>query len=186
MADRWMGGIGSYTRTMSSYLGRLIEYNTWATGGLLEFLGDQPSGALDLTTAGVYGSIRETLGHMLSSELSYTRRLIARDAIARPEPVVGPDLEMLRQMAAESADTLAELMRSLPEPDLRIQLRDGKRSAATMLTQLVMHGVEHRTHVGTILGANGIEPPDLDSWAHGIWAWGDDWPSDWGRDVRES
>lgn len=184
--DRWTGGIRSYTRPMTSYLGRLIEYDTWATGGLLEFLADQPSGVLDLTTAGVYGSIRETLAHMLSSELSYTRRLVARAAIARPEPMVDPDLTMLRQMATESADTLAALMRSLPEPDLRIQLSDGRRSAATMLTQLVMHGVEHRTHVGTILGANGIEPPDLDSWAHGIWAWGDDWPSDWGRDVRES
>ena len=56
---------------------------------------------------------------------------------------------------------------------------------ATILTQLVMHGVEHRAHVGTILGANGIEPPDLDSWSHGIRIHGDDWPPDWGPEPAE-
>ena len=29
------------------------------------------------------------------------------------------------------------------------------------LTQALVHATEHRTHVGTILGANGIEPPDI-------------------------
>jgi hypothetical protein len=83
-------------------------------------------------------------------------------------------------MAAESAAGLAALMATVPEPGTMIQVSDGKRAAATILTQLVMHGVEHRAHIGTILGANGIEPPDLDSWSHGIRVHGDDWPDDWG------
>jgi hypothetical protein len=61
----------------------------------------------------------------------------------------------------------------------------GQRAAATILTQLIMHGVEHRAHVGTILGSNGIEPPDLDSWAHGIRVHGDDWPPDWGPEPAQ-
>ena len=60
----------------------------------------------------------------------------------------------------------------------------GERAAATILTQLVMHGVEHRGHIGTILGANGIEPPDLDAWSHGILAHGDAWPPDWGPEPE--
>jgi hypothetical protein len=78
---------------------------------------------------------------------------------------------------------LVELLPSLPEPDTMIQLSDGKRAAATILTQLVMHGCEHRAQIGTILGANGIEPPDLDSWAHGIFVHGDEWPQ---RGARTS
>jgi hypothetical protein len=78
---------------------------------------------------------------------------------------------------------LLEFLRDLSHE--MIQLRDGGRVAATMLTQLCVHGCEHRAHVGTILGANGIEPPDLDSWAHGIFVHGDDWPTAWGPEPAE-
>jgi len=94
-------------------------------------------------------------------------------------------LDTLQALATDSAARLVGLVDALPEPGTKIETSSGMRAAATILTQLVMHGVEHRAHVGTILGANGIEPPDLDSWAHGIWVHGDDWPSDWGPDRRD-
>jgi uncharacterized damage-inducible protein DinB len=165
---------------MATYLDRLIDYNNWANQGLLDFLGVMPPGTLDMTAAGVYGTIRATLEHLLSSELGYVRRLgppPRADLAERPEH---PDLATLQQLAGESAASLVELVDSLPEPGTMIQLKDGKRAAATILTQLFTHGCEHRAHVGTILGANGIEPPDLDSWAHGIFVHGDDWPDEWG------
>jgi len=62
--------------------------------------------------------------------------------------------------------------------------RNGKGAAATIFTQLVTHSCEHRTQVGTILGANGIEPPDLDSRAHGILVHGDDWPGRMGTEPK--
>lgn len=169
---------------MATYLDRLIDYNTWANQGLLDFLSGMPPETLDLTSGGVYGTIRETFEHLLSSEMGYSRRLAPpppRDLPERPEH---PDLATLLAMQAESAARLTDLVDTLPEPATRIETSSGMRAAATILTQLVMHGVEHRGHVGTILGANGIEPPDLDSWAHGIWVHGDDWPPDWGPDRR--
>ena len=152
---------------MSTYLNRLIEYNNWANQGLLEFLRTVPPPVLDERATGVYGSIRETFEHLLSSELSYERRLMA------PQP---PRLERnpqantagLQALADESAKRLAALGNSLPEPGTMIAHEDGHRSAATVLTQLFMHGAEHRAHIGTILGALGILGPELDSWAHGI------------------
>jgi uncharacterized damage-inducible protein DinB len=169
---------------MATYLDRLIDYNIWANQGLLDFLREQPPETLDLTSAGVYGTIRETLEHLLSSEMGYSRRLAPpppRDLPERPEH---PDLATLQALATESATRLVDLVDTLPEPSTRIETSSGMRAAATILTQLVMHGVEHRAHVGTILGANSIEPPDLDSWAYGIWVHGDDWPPDWGPDRR--
>lgn len=165
---------------MPTYLHRLIEDHSWANRGLLEFLGGHPDEVLDATAAGVYGSMRETLEHLLWSELRYHQHLVALPRVELPRRSDHADLAALRQLADESSGRWATLVNSLPEPGTMMQLDDGKRSAATIVTQLVMHGCEHRAHVGTILGAQGIEPPDLDAWAHGILIGGDDWPSGWG------
>lgn len=165
---------------MSTYLHRLVEYNSWANGGLLAFFADLPPDTLDLTTSGVYGSVRDTFEHLLTAELGYQRRLAGQpryDPTDRPER---PGLADLQRLAEASAMSLSALVDQLPDPATMRETSSGHRAAATILTQLIMHGIEHRTHIGTILGANGIEPPDLDSWAHGIRVHGDDWPADWG------
>lgn len=173
------------TQDKDSYLDRLIDYNNWANRGLLEFLATQPPETLDMTAAGVYGTIRVTLEHLLRSELGYHRRLAYGGSVDRPELLERPDLADLQRLATESAAGLTALLPSLPEPGAMIQLSDGKRAAATILTQLFMHGCEHRAQVGTILGAQGIEPPDLDAWAHGIRVHGDDRPLEWGPEPAD-
>ena len=170
---------------MPTYLDRLLEYGTWANHGLLDFLGDLPPETLDLTAGGVYGTIRETLEHLLSSETGYQRRLLGLPRLDPADRPTQPDLAELRRLAAEAADAVAGLAGRLPDPATMLPTSSGDRAAATVLTQLVMHGVEHRAHVGTILGANGIEPPDLDSWSHGILAHGDAWPPDWGPEPPD-
>ena len=165
---------------MPTYLSRVIEYNTWANQGLLEFLGGLPPETLDLTSTGVYGTIRETFEHLLTSEVGYQRRLAGLSRYEPTDRPERPEVADLRRLADLSAATLAGLVETLPDPSAMLPTSSGQRAAATILTQLVMHGVEHRAHIGTILGSNGIEPPDLDSWAHGIWVHGDDWPPDWG------
>jgi uncharacterized damage-inducible protein DinB len=165
---------------MSTYLVRIADYNNWANRGLLDFLAEQPPETLDATATGVYGTIRETFEHLLTSELGYQRRLAGLpryDLEGRPER---PELADLRRLADESATNLMPLIEALPEPESMLLTGSGHRAAATIFTQLITHGAEHRGHIGTILGSNGIEPPDLDAWAHGIWAHGDDWPEDWG------
>lgn len=164
---------------MGTYLTRLIDYNNWANARLIAFLAEMPGDTLDRSAAGVYGTIGTTLEHLLMSEISYHRRLIGEATPAHPNRM-HIDGEYLTMLARESVGGLADIVDTLPPPDRMIALHDGNRAAATMLTQLFMHGVEHRSHVGTILGANGIEPPDIDAWAHGILAAGDDWPGDWG------
>ncbi len=167
---------------MDGYLQRLIDYNNWANEGLILFLQSLPEETLDVTAPGVYWTIRQTLDHLLTAEDNYYRslaRIPRADHSLRPER---PDLAALARYARESSANLEALMTALPEPADRLQFRDGKRFAATALTQLVMHGVEHRAHVGTVLGSLGTEPPALDSWAHGIFVHGDDWPPDWGEE----
>ena len=164
---------------MSTYLARLIDYNNWANRGVLDFLDGMPPETLDLSATGVYGTIGETLRHLLTAELGYQRRLAGLPRYEPSDLPDRPDLARLRRLADESSGNLVRLADSLPAPDTMLPTSSGNRAAATILTQLFMHGVEHRSHVGTILGSNGIEPPDLDSWAHGIRVHGDDWPPDW-------
>lgn len=170
---------------MTTYLGRLIGFNNWANRGLLEFLATQPPETLDLTAGGVYGTIRDTFEHLLTSEMSYRHRLAGLpryDGVDRPERPELADIQRLQDASAAGLDALVE---SLPDPESMLPTSTGQRASATVLTQLIMHGVEHRAHVGTILGANGIEPPDLDSWAFGILVHGDDWPPDWGPEPAQ-
>jgi uncharacterized damage-inducible protein DinB len=165
---------------MSTYLDRLLGYNTWANQALIDFLRTMPPETLDLTAGGVYGTIRDTLEHLFTSQLGYQARLAGLPRHQPEEPAEPPDLAGLQRFADRAAAALANLVEVLPEPGTMLPTSSGMRAAATVLTQLVMHGVEHRAHVGTILSANGIEPPDIASWAHGIRVHGDDWPPDWG------
>ncbi len=45
--------------------------------------------------------------------------------------------------------------------------RGDKATAGIIVSQFIHHGSDHRAHIGTILGAHGVEPPDLDVWAYG-------------------
>ncbi len=164
---------------MPNYLHHLVHYNTWANRGLLGFLGAQPESILALTAAGVYGTIGETFEHLLSSEISYHRKLLSLPKTEYLQPEA-PTMNSLIELSAIAAAKLGGLVDSLPNPERMLHLDDGDRSAATVFTQLVMHSIEHRAHIGTILGANNIRGLELDAWAHGIFAHNDDWYTEWG------
>ncbi|MGE3076401.1 MAG: DinB family protein [Dehalococcoidia bacterium] len=165
-----------------SYLHRLVDYNNWANRGLIEFLAGQPATVLGLTAAGVYGSIGQTFEHLFLSEISYHRKLLKLPKGPDFPTPESPTIASLQALAEDSAQKLAGLVEGLPEATEMLRLDDGARGAATLFTQLVMHGVEHRAHIGTILGANGIVGLELDSWAHGIFKYGDAWPDGWGAE----
>ncbi|MEO8541622.1 MAG: DinB family protein [bacterium] len=167
------------------YVARLLDYNVWANRELLRFVATLPETALDATTtAGVFGTVRQTLEHMLSSELLYERYLerLSREGVIRPEH---PSLPELQAIAAASATNLSRIVNALPDPAEKMQLRDGLRSAGTIFVQLLSHSAEHRTHVCTILGSLGHRLPELDSWSHGIFVNGDDWPEEWGEEPAD-
>jgi uncharacterized damage-inducible protein DinB len=169
-----------------AYLARLLDYNNWANRGVLAFLRAQPPELLDATAVGVFGTVRETLEHVLSSELGYYRHLsrLGRGEFTRPER---PDIDVLDALADEAADNWSRLAGGLPPGDEMLPTRDGPRSAATVFTQLLVHGIEHRGHVWTVLSANGIKGLELDGWAHGIFAHGDAWPPapEWGPEPSQ-
>ncbi len=163
-----------------SYAGRLLSYDNWANRGILAFLRTQPPEVLQATAAGVYGTLGETLQHLLGAELRYHAQINRLPLSTLPPPAQRPALEELQALAKEAAGRVDALKRSLPGPDDMVETVDGPRAASTIVTQLVMHGCEHRGHIATILGTNGITGPELDGWAYGIFAGNDAWLPEWG------
>jgi len=153
---------------MNDVLLHLYRHKTWATLRLIDYCQGVGDEHLDATIPGTYGTIRETLRHLVEAEEWYLSILTP----GSPDPL--PD-------GPVSLDELAERIRSLgprweilaQDPDLpgrEVATDDGWRMpGAIVMAQAIQHAESHRTHVMSILGARGLhvpEPSDLDVWGY--------------------
>ncbi|HKW58629.1 MAG TPA: DinB family protein [Candidatus Dormibacteraeota bacterium] len=152
---------------MSLALLDLYRHKTWATLQLIQFCEGLDDEVLDATTPGTYGSIRETLRHIVRAEEGYFARLTGKRF-----------MDPLPQSGAVPLADLAERIRRLgPEweklaADTRVQERevttdDGwRQKGAVIMAQAVHHADDHRTHVLSVISSCGIEGPDIDVWSY--------------------
>ena len=156
---------------MKTALDHVLRHNTWANGTLLDFCRALDPARLEDQAAGTYGTLYGTLQHLVSGEQWYvqvmTGELIGTE-IRRDQRRT---LEDLASIAARLG-TRALAIAASDDPDRAIPVDDevDRKTHSTVgnvLAQLVHHGNEHRTHATTILGSNGIEPPDISGWAYG-------------------
>jgi len=152
-------------------LDHVLRHNTWANGNLLDFCRALDPARLEDKAAGTYGTLYGTLQHLVSGEQWYvhlmTGELIGTE-IRREERRT---LEELASIAARLGARALAIAAS-DDPDRAIPVDDEvdrktRSTVGTVLAQLVHHGNEHRTHATTILGSNGIEPPEISGWAYG-------------------
>jgi uncharacterized damage-inducible protein DinB len=152
-------------------LDHVLRHNTWANGTLLDFCRALDPARLDDQAAGTYGSLHGTLQHLVGGEQWYVQ-LITGDLIGRE----------IRRTERRTLDELASIAVALGARSLAIAASDDsdrgiqvddevdrktRSTVGTVLAQLVHHGNEHRTQATTILGAGGIEPPEISGWAYG-------------------
>jgi uncharacterized damage-inducible protein DinB len=145
------------------YLRYLIEYDAWANAEVLAFLGRHPA-LCDATTAGVFGTALETMNHLVTAEASYVNRLAGGPPFADLPDMPLDELDAYSRQVSLRA---AAVVLALPPPERLLQRTHGRFAAETVFGQLILHGIEHRTQVCTIIGAAGLEPPDLTSWRFG-------------------
>jgi uncharacterized damage-inducible protein DinB len=149
----------------------LAGHNAWATAQVLAFCRELDGSALEATVPGTYGTVIETLRHIVDTEMSYLFRLTGAWP-ERPWPfdeAVG--LDVLAERAAVLAATLDEFLAGGWDSERLGEARsDGGEvfavRAGVFLAQLLHHANEHRAHVCTILGALGHEPPDVSAWGY--------------------
>ena len=147
----------------------LFSHHLWANLRLLEQCAELTSEQLDATIPGSYGSIRDTLQHIATSEKSYFSRISTGQPYRHPEDA--PPLTM-----AEMGEWLRSTGLGLIEWAPKVQSgemveidwdgtpRDVPK--AIILTQVINHATEHREQIKAILTQLGIEPPDLQGWSY--------------------
>ena len=153
--------------TPTDTLTTLFRHHLWANLRLFERCADLTPEQLDATLLGTFGSIRETLDHIVRAEQNYLHRIRTGQRLTRPENA--PPLtmaEMLESLRA-TGEGLIEWAPKIQANDM-VQLdwegtsRDTPKTI--ILTQVINHATEHRSQVMAILTQLGIEPPELDGW----------------------
>jgi uncharacterized damage-inducible protein DinB len=147
----------------------LFHFHTWATLKLLDVCATLHDAQLDWTAPGTFGSIRDILTHISGSEGGYVYQLTGE----RPPILMTGDeflgIPALRKRARWFGEQLARKAASARRDDTFQSEWQGETQTVrciTVLTQALVHGVDHRSQIATVLSQHGIVPPDLDSWAY--------------------
>ena len=154
-----------------SPLADAFGHHVWATLRLIETSESLDEGQLQATAAGTYGSIIDTLRHLVASDRSYLATLSG----GKVERVDDEDMTLadLRAVMIEDGPEWSRVIAELDDPD-RIVVREypdgrvNRSPAGIRLAQVLHHGTDHRSQICTILTTLGIEPPDIDAWEFGV------------------
>ena len=151
----------------TSVLTALFAYNTWANMKLLAFCARLSDAQLDTTAIGCFGSIRDTLVHIVGAETGYVERVNGK---LPPEPSSGkefPGFKALKDAVRWTGDELLQLALSA-RADTKVRQRPPRMlveyKLASLIPQAITHSTEHRTHISVIITQLGMEPPDTSVW----------------------
>jgi len=144
----------------------LYRHKTWATLALIDFCKGVDDVVLDATTPGTYGTIRDTLRHLVRSEEGYLARVTGK----RHSEPLGDEPVSLDELGERIRRMGPHWEAAAQDPDLarrRVTTDDGWRLAGgVVMAQAIHHADDHRTHVMSVLSAHGVEGPDLDIWCY--------------------
>ncbi len=145
-------------------------HHVWASLRLIDSCVALGPEQLETAVPGTYGSILETLRHLVGSDAWYL--FVMTD---RGTPLIDEDrMDLPELRAAMEADGVgwSSLLAQDPDPDHVIEWRhdDGSETRAPMgirLAQALHHGSDHRSQICTALTSLGVEPPFIDVWDFG-------------------
>ena len=153
----------------TSLLAEGFNHNVWATLRLIDVCLDLSEDQLQTTVPGTYGSILDTMRHLVGGDTDYLHVLTGGDVAQIDETTM--DLRALRDEMVRNEARWADAVQRHPDPDVVIVRHrdDGSESAAlagTRLHQALHHGTDHRSQICTALTSLGVEPPEIDVWAY--------------------
>jgi uncharacterized damage-inducible protein DinB len=150
-----------------SILADAFDYHVWASVRLIDACASLGPDQLTSGVPGTYGSIIDTIRHLVGADRSYLALLSAGAVREIEEAELGLS-ELRAAMAANAVPWAALVARQLDPDAIVVRHRaDGTESHAPLgirLAQALHHGSDHRSQVCTALTALGIEPPAIDAW----------------------
>ncbi len=145
----------------------LFHHNLWSNMHLFDACLELDLDQLKHADPGTYGSILETLQHIVDAE-DYYYYLLTRVEL----PADASEITSIAALKALCHTTSTGLQKAAAtiQPDTQIQRRRGEETevmpANVILLQTLHHAHEHRTQVNTLLGQLGIEPPEISGWSY--------------------
>jgi uncharacterized damage-inducible protein DinB len=143
-------------------------HHVWATLTILESCAALTPEQLESTVPGTYGSIIDTLRHLVAADAGYLT-LLSDGKVPALADEESADVAMLRVVMEAHRPVWTWLLEQDLDPE-RIVARhrdDGSESSAPLtirLAQVIHHGTDHRSQVCTALTNMGIAPPAIDVW----------------------
>jgi uncharacterized damage-inducible protein DinB len=149
----------------TSLLDDPFKHHVWATLRLIDACRSLPPESLGTTVPGTFGSILDTMRHLVGADASYLHVLAGTPEVDSDSL----DLIGLRAVMEDDRDAWTAFLAGDIDPD-EVATRhrdDGSESRAPVgirLAQALHHGTDHRSQVCTALTALGVEPPAIDAW----------------------
>ena len=147
----------------------LYDYNYWANGRLLQVVSRLTPEEFTRQIAGSYGSVRNTLVHVLSTEWGWLERCGGHPRGARLKSEDYPTVESLTATWTNVEKYIREFLSTLADDDLNREVEyspDGvarrRMPIGDMLEHSVVHGAHHRGQVSLLLRLLGHTPGNFD------------------------
>ena len=150
-------------------LQELFDYSYWANTKIFDVLGSVTLQEFTQTIGGSYGSIRNTLVHIMSAEAGWMERCGGPKRGPRLSPADFPTLKSVIRTWTKVEVNMRRLLSDLSDEDLRHKVefsfdssRQYSMSIGEMLHHSALHGVHHRGQVALLLRVLGYVPGDVD------------------------
>ena len=147
----------------------LFGHNLWANLLLLERCAGLTDEQLSATLVGTYGSIRDTLQHIVTAERSYVSRISTGQPYRRPQDAPPLTIAEMTESARTTGSGLVEWAAKVQADDtVQVDWDGSPRDVpkTILLTQAINHATEHRAQIMVILTQLRIQPPELDGWSY--------------------
>jgi uncharacterized damage-inducible protein DinB len=154
---------------MTSLMEDAFGHHVWATLTLADACLALPPDQLQTTVPGTYGSIHDTMRHIVGADASYL--YVTSGKTFPPIDEEQMTFQQLRDQMATHDEWWSKVLASAdPDQMLTRHRDDGSTTTAPMsirLAQAVHHGTDHRSQICTALTTLGVEPPFIDVWDYG-------------------
>ena len=146
-------------------LTRLLRHMAWANAKMFDDLTALPTQALEARYAPDTSTVGELALHIVGGQEWYCYCLAGRPWTDMSVPTSNSDLLQLKEIVGE-LDSLLLAQAEAPEAPMTFADGDTERSAlrSTLLSQAVLHPIEHRAQLAVALQVNGFGGLVLDDY----------------------
>jgi uncharacterized damage-inducible protein DinB len=151
----------------SPILADAFSHHTWATLRVLDTCAALDERQLSTTVPGTYGSIIDTLRHIVGGDVFYLD--VLRGGEPEPFDKQASGIPALRAVMEAHDPIWQDLLAGDLDPttDVVEYEDNGYETHAPLgirLAQALYHGTDHRSQVCTALTSLGVEPPAIEVW----------------------